>query len=183
MHICLSLFTAFFRVGAFTFGGGYAMLPMLQREIVEKRGWDTEENILEYYAVAQCTPGVIAVNTATFVGYKQKGAIGALCATLGVISPGILIILALSSILRAFSDNLYVQYAFAGIRVAVSALILATVVRLIRKKVKGVTGVLLFCIALLITVLTDWSPIYLVLAAAIVGILLPRLQKKKGGRA
>lgn len=181
MQECLRLFAAFFRIGAFTFGGGYAMLPMLQREVVEKHGWATEEDILDYYAVAQCTPGVIAVNAATFVGYKRRGWIGGLFATLGVISPGVIIIILISSLLKAFGGLTYVQYAFAGIRVAVCALILATVVKLWKKNIKGLRSVVLFIIALLITVLTDLSPVWLVVAAALTGILWPYLAPKKAG--
>ena len=92
MNIYLDLFLTFFRIGALTFGGGYAMLPMFKKELVDKHGWCTEDDILDYYAIAQCTPGVIAVNTASFIGFKKKGVLGAICATVGVVAPSIIII-------------------------------------------------------------------------------------------
>jgi chromate transporter len=119
-----SLFLTFSRIGAFTFGGGYAMIPLIQREASQKRGWVSDEDILEIVAIAESTPGPIAINAATFVGYRVAGIPGAVCATLGVVAPSFLIILAIASVLREFQENLYVQYAFRGIRAAVLALII-----------------------------------------------------------
>ena len=119
MPLLLDLFCAFFRIGLFTFGGGYAMLPLLQREIVEKKKWATEEEMLDYFAVGQCTPGVIAVNTATFVGFKEKKLSGAIFATLGIVSPSLVIITVIAALLSNFAHIAAVQNAFAGIRVAV----------------------------------------------------------------
>ena len=130
MKVIWELYAAFFRIGLLTFGGGYAMLPMLQSEIVEKRKWATEEEVLNYFAVGQCTPGIIAVNTATFIGYKQKKIPGGIVATLGVISPSILIILIIARVLDHYSANLWVAHAFAGVRVAVCALVLSSIVKL-----------------------------------------------------
>ena len=104
MQILWTLYRAFFMIGALTFGGGYAMLPMLEREIVAKHKWATQEEILDYFAIGQCTPGIIAVNTATFVGYKQKGIIGGIVATLGVVSPSIVIIMVIAAVLTNFMD-------------------------------------------------------------------------------
>ena len=131
MKELFDLFWTFCKIGALTFGGGYAMLPLIQREIVENKKWSTEKEILDYYAVGQCTPGVIAVNTATFIGYKLRGIIGGIVATLGVIFPSIVIILIIATFLQNFADLAIVQSAFAGIRVAVVALIITTVVKLI----------------------------------------------------
>ena len=122
MKELFDLFWTFCKIGALTFGGGYAMLPLIQREIVENKKWSTEKEILDYYAVGQCTPGVIAVNTATFIGYKLRGIIGGIVATLGVIFPSIVIILIIATFLQNFADLAIVQSAFAGIRVAVVAL-------------------------------------------------------------
>ena len=115
------LFLTFFKMGAVTFGGGYAMLPILQREVAENKKWSTEEELMDYFAIGQCTPGMIAVNVATFVGYKQKGFSGGLAATLGVITPSMLIITAIAIFLSSFAANPFVIHAFAGIRVCVSA--------------------------------------------------------------
>ena len=117
------LYWAFFQVGIMTFGGGYAMLPMLQRIVVNEKKWADEEEIMDYYAIGQITPGVIAVNTATFIGYKQKKSIGGIAATLGVVSPSIIIILILANIIDQFSDITIVQHAFNGIRIVVCALV------------------------------------------------------------
>ena len=136
MKVLFDLFRAFFTIGALTFGGGYAMLPMLEREIVSKHKWATNEELLNYFAIGQCTPGVIAVNTATFVGYKVKGVIGGIVATLGVVAPSILIITVIAMVLQNFMDIVWVQHAFAGIRVAVCALITISVVKLFKSNVK-----------------------------------------------
>ena len=130
MKELFDLFWTFCKIGALTFGGGYAMLPLIQREIVENKKWSTEKEILDYYAVGQCTPGVIAVNTATFIGFKLKGIVGGIVATLGVIFPSLIIILIIASFLQSFADLSIVQSAFAGIRVAVVALIITTVIKL-----------------------------------------------------
>ena len=115
----VNLFMAFFRIGAFTFGGGYAMLPMLQKEVVEKYHWATEDEIMDYFAIGQCTPGIIAVNTATFVGYKTRGIIGGIIATLSIITPSLIIITLIAAFLQNFADLAIVKYAFNGIRACV----------------------------------------------------------------
>ena len=127
------LFRIFARIGALTFGGGYAMLPMLQRDVVENRGWATEAELMDYYAVGQCTPGAIAVNTAVFVGNKIRGIPGGVAAALGVAAPSLLIILAIALFIRSFSELSLVQYAFAGIRVGVCVLIFNAVRKLVKK--------------------------------------------------
>ena len=130
MKVLLDLYTAWFKMGLFTFGGGYAMLPMIQKEAIEKYHWATEDEIMDYYAVGQCTPGVIAVNTATFVGYKIKGVIGGIVATLGVISPSLIIIFLISSLITNFSSVPVVQNALNGIQVAVCVLMLKAIINL-----------------------------------------------------
>ncbi len=164
------LYTAFFRIGAFTFGGGYAMLPMLERECVEKHAWAKQEELLNYFAIGQCTPGVIAVNTATFVGCSQRGALGAAIATLGVVTPSILIILAIASLLANFAHIPAVQHAFAGIRVAVAVLICNAVVKLYKSSVKGGWDVALCVAAFACVAFFKLSPVYVVLGAALVGV-------------
>ena len=171
MGMCLELFSAFFRVGLFTFGGGYAMLPLLERECVEKKKWTTREELLDYFAIGQCTPGIIAVNTATFVGCKKKGFWGGLSATLGVVSPSIIIISLIAALLQNFAKIPAVINAFAGIRVAVCVLILNSVVKLWKSSVKDALTLGVFlAVFLLSVILTGENPILFVLAAALLGI-------------
>ena len=181
MKTILKLFLAFARRGLFTFGGGYAMLPMIQREIVETRKWATEEEIMNYYAVGQCTPGVIAVNTATFVGRKVAGIKGAISATLGVIFPSVVIITVIAAFIRNFLEYEAVSNALAGINVAVSVLVINAVITLWKKGVKNIFGIGMFIFAFLFTLLTDFSPIFVVLIAIISGILYGKFAEKKGG--
>lgn len=182
MKIFLELFMSFFRIGALTFGGGYAMLPMFKKELVEKRGWCTEEEILDYYAIAQCTPGVIAVNTASFVGFKKKGVLGAIAATLGVVSPSIIIITVIAAFINHFADNQYVKHAFAGIRVAVCALVAVTVYGLFKKNVKGVLTALLAVGAFALTFFLGISPVIAVIVSAAAGIIAGVAGAKKGSK-
>ncbi len=166
------LFVSFFKVGVLTFGGGYAMLPMLQREVVERRGWITEEQILDCYAIGQCTPGVIAVNTATFVGSLQAGPLGAAFATLGVIFPSLLIITALAGVIRRISHLEAVRHAFAGIRVAVSVLVGQAVVRLWSKGVKKPAAIGACLAALVLSAFLGVGPVWIVAAAVVAGLAL-----------
>ena len=184
MKELFSLFAAFARIGAVTIGGGYAMLPMLEREIVERRGWATKEEIIDYFAVGQCTPGVIAVNTATFVGYKNKKIPGGIFATAGVITPSILFILILAVLLGNFMDNPYVQHAFRGINVAVAALVVNAVWKMAKSGVKDwFTAVLaLGCAALIL--FTDISTVFVVVGAGVLALIYTfckaRLVRKGG---
>ena len=146
------LFLAFARVGVMTFGGGYAMIPILEREIVDRHGWATEEELMDYYAVGQCTPGVIAVNTATFIGYKVAGTVGGIVATLGVIFPSVVIITVIAGILTNFADVPAVKSAFAGIRVCVCVLIFNAVLKLWKKAVVDKITLALFLGVFLLSV-------------------------------
>ena len=170
MSLLLKLFFAFFKIGLFTFGGGYAMLPMLQREVVDRYGWATEEDILDYYAIAQCTPGVIAVNTATFVGTKMKGTLGGAVSTLAVVTPSLIIITAISTVLQSFASYPVVQHALAGIRVAVAALVVSSVFKIYKKSVKGALANAVFAASLVLVFLLGLSPVWIVVAAAVLGI-------------
>ena len=170
------LFYTFATVGVTTFGGGYAMLPALQREVVEKRGWATEEEVMDWYAIGQCTPGVIAVNTATFVGQKQKGVLGGIAATLGVVFPSLVIITIIAAFIRNFADLPAVQNAFAGIRACVCVLILNAVVKLWKKSVVDWKAFLIFAVVFLGSVFFDLSPVLYVLAAALAGVVIKRLE-------
>ena len=172
MNKYLDVFISFAKVGVMTFGGGYAMLPILQREVVENKAWATDEELTDYYAIGQCTPGVIAVNTATFVGTKVKGALGGAVATVAVVCPSLIIITLISSVLKNFSEIEIVQHAFAGIRVAVGVLIIGSVWKLYKKGVKGALANGIFAAALLLVALMDISPVWVVLAALLLGIVL-----------
>ena len=136
MNEYLQLFLVFAQVGVCTFGGGYAMLPILQREVVDKRGWCTEDELADYFAIGQCTPGVIAVNTATFVGSKRKGIPGGIVATLGMVFPSVVIITLIAAFLRNFAHIPAVGHAFVGVRAAVVALIASSVLKLAKTTVK-----------------------------------------------
>lgn len=171
MQKFMELYWAFFRIGGFTFGGGMAMLPMLKREVVEKYHWSTEEDLLDIYAIGQCTPGIIAVNTATYIGYQQKGVLGSIFATLGMISPSILIISLIATILKSFIDLPIVLHALSGIRIVVCALMLQTVYSLARAGIKNKLGLLIFLAGFLIATFTPVPTILLVVAAAVIGIV------------
>ena len=161
------LFSSFARIGGFTFGGGYAMLPMLQKEVVEKRQWATEDEMLDYFAIGQCTPGVIFINTATFIGYKQKGIPGAIAATVGSVFPSLCIVMFIAAVLKNFAELAVVQHAFAGIRVVVSVLILNAVMGLRKKSIVDKLCVVIAAASFLVSVWVDISPVWIVLAAAI----------------
>ncbi len=172
MKKLLQLFWAFFKVGLFTFGGGYAMLPMLQRETVDHFHWVTEEELLDYFAIGQCTPGVIAVNTATFLGCKLAGTLGGAVATFAVVLPSVIIITIISTLLRSFSSYEVVQHAFGGIRVAVGALIVVSVWKLYKKGVKGALANCIFAASLLLIAVAGVSPVWIVLSAVVLGVIL-----------
>ena len=180
MHILLDMFLTFAKVGVMTFGGGYAMLPILQREVVDNKGWATEEELMDYYAIGQCTPGIIAVNTATFIGQKFKGNVGAIVASLGVVFPSVVIISLLAGVIEAFSHLTLVQHAFGGIRICVCVLILNSVVKLYKKAVVDKATLAIFLLVVLGSSLLDLSPVLFVIGAAAAGIFL---QKKGGGEA
>ncbi|MBQ6835394.1 MAG: chromate transporter [Lachnospiraceae bacterium] len=178
MNKLLDLFFTFARIGGLTFGGGYAMLPMLQKEVVEKRKWATEEEIMDYYAIGQCTPGIIAVNTATFVGQSTAGIAGGIFATLGVVFPSLIIITLIAAFLQNFADLAIVQNAFAGIRVCVCVLVFNAVVKLWKKSVVDKKTLVVFLIVMLGSYFTDITPTVFVVLAGIAGILLKNMEAK-----
>ena len=179
MKLLIDMFLTFAKVGVMTFGGGYAMLPILQREVVENKGWATEEELMDYYAIGQCTPGVIAVNTATFIGQKNNGLTGAIAATAGVVFPSLVIISLLAGVIEAFSHIVWVQNAFGGIRVCVCVLIANAVVKLYKKAVVDKITLIIFLIVTLGSTLLDLSPVIFVVCAAVAGIILKGMEGKK----
>lgn len=172
------LFITFAKMGVLTFGGGMAMLPILQREVVETKRWATEDEIVDYFAIGQCTPGIIAVNTATFVGQKRKGISGGIVATLGVVFPSLIIITILAGLINNFSDVAWVQNAFAGIQVCVCVLIFNAVLKLLKKSVVDKWTGAIFVLVLLGGVFLNISPVWFILVAAVLGILLKNLEVK-----
>ena len=180
MKELMNLFWTFCRIGGLTFGGGYAMLPMLQKEVVETHKWATEQELLDYYAVGQATPGVIAVNTATFIGYKEKGILGAIFATSGVVFPALIIIMSIAGFIDSFSDLNIVQHAFSGIRVAVGVLILNALVNLVKGSVKDILGIILFVATFIISIFFNISVVYIVVASALIGIISDFVNRKRG---
>ena len=180
MNEYLELFLTFAKLGVMTFGGGMAMLPILQREVVEDRHWATEEELVDYYAIGQCTPGIIAVNTATFVGQKRKGALGGIVATLGMVFPSLVIISILAGLITNFSSVTWVQDAFAGIQVCVCVLIFNAVVKLLKKSVIDKRTSVIFLLVMIGSTLLNLSPVWFVLLAALAGIVLKNLE---GGAA
>ena len=179
MKQLLELYTAFLKIGAVTFGGGYAMLPIIQRDIVEKRGWATKEEIADYYAIGQCTPGIIAINTATFVGYKQKGISGGIIATLGFVTPALLIITVIAALLTNFAHISLVQNAFAGIRVCVCILILNAIINLWKNSVTDAPSLIIFLAVAALSILFSASPALMVIIAGAAGIVINTIKHSR----
>ena len=177
------LFWTFAKMGVMTFGGGYAMLPILQREVVEKKGWATTEELTAYYAIGQCTPGIIAVNTATFIGYKYKGVPGGILATLGVVAPSIVIITVIAAFLTNFADIPVVQHALVGVNACVVALIASSVIKLGKSTIKDAVTSAIFLAALVLAFFVGLSPVILIVCAGVVGYVARRLVKLSGGGA
>lgn len=189
MNIFLDLFLTFSKIGAFTFGGGYAMISLIDHECVEKRQWLTSEELMDMTVVAESTPGPIAINCATFAGYKKAGFMGALVASLGMTLPSFIIILFISGILEHFLSNEIVAKAFSGIRIAVAVLIIRAAVKMIGKMLKSkknALGIVLTAVFFL-TLLTlnilgiHFSTIYFILIAGVIGIIMAYIPHKKVG--
>ena len=166
------LFLTFARIGGLTFGGGYAMLPMLQKEVVENKGWARAEEIMDYYAISQCLPGIIAVNTATFIGQKHRGIRGGVAAALGVVFPSLVIIIIIAAFIGNFAHLGAVRNAFAGIKVCVCVLIFNAVFKLWKKAVVDWRALIIFFAVFLGASFTALSPIRFVLFSALAGILI-----------
>ena len=166
------LFITFFKIGAVTFGGGYAMLPFLERELVEKKKWSTSEELLDYYAISQVTPGVIAVNVSTFVGFKKKGIPGGIFATLGMVTPSLIIISVIAVFIQNFEHILWVQKALSGINVAVAALLTYAVVNFAKKTIKKWWHVIFYLASFCLMYFLKVNTVIIVISAAILGVLI-----------
>ncbi|MEG2814156.1 MAG: chromate transporter [Oscillospiraceae bacterium] len=179
MKLIFELFLEFFKIGAFTFGGGYAMLSIIQREVVENKKWSTDDEVLDMFAIAEATPGVIAINTATFVGYKIAGFWGAFFATLGVALPAFIIIVLITLFLIPFMSNKWVGYAFQGLRVGIIVLIFNAAMKLGKVNSKCAFNFILTAIAFLIASFTNINVIFVLIAGLIVGIVYTIFMKKE----
>ncbi|MBE6799306.1 MAG: chromate transporter [Ruminococcaceae bacterium] len=169
--LALQLFAAFFKIGLFTFGGGYAMIPLIQREVVEKKKWVTDDDILEIIAIAESTPGPIAINSATFIGFKVCGFWGSFFATLGVVLPSFLIILAISNVLKEFSDLKPIKYAFNGIRAGVLALIVKSLYTMYKKVKKNVFAYIVMGLSFVLTAFLDINVLIVIIGCGVAGII------------
>lgn len=176
MNILWELYTTFVKIGLMTFGGGYAMLPILEREVVDKKKWATSEEILDYYAIGQSTPGIIAINTATFCGYKLAKNMGGVVASLGFITPSIIIITIISSFLKNFSHIAVIGHAFAGIRIGVCALVLYSVIKMLKKNANSVGKFSVFFLTFLAIAVFKISPVIIVIGVGLLGIILGRIR-------
>ncbi|MBQ7970525.1 MAG: chromate transporter [Treponema sp.] len=174
-----TIYFAFFKVGAFTFGGGLAMMPMLQKELIEKKQWLTEEELIDYYAVGQSTPGIIAVNVATFVGYKHAGILGGIFGTLGIISPSLIIIMILANLINSISDYPIVQKALTGINVAVAALLTSVIINFAKKTIKNVWNAIFMLISFLLIFALKVPSFIVILFGLATGIILTFIHKNK----
>ena len=172
MKILIDLFITFAKIGAVTFGGGYAMLPILQREIVENKHWGTDEELADYYAIGQCTPGVIAVNVATFIGRKTAGNPGGIIATTGVVFPSLVIITLLAGVIQAYSSLEWVAHAFAGVRVCVCVLIFNAVIKLFAKAIIDAKTLCIYLLVLAGALFLNISPVVFVILAGLAGVFL-----------
>ena len=176
------VFLSFFKIGAFTFGGGYAMIPLIQNEAVEQRHWVTDDDILEVVAIAESTPGPIAINSATFVGYKAAGVLGSVCATLGVVLPSFVVILALSFVLRQFHELEAVRYAFFGIRAGVLALLVKALWTMYQKSPKGWVSYVVMAASFVLTAIFDVNVIFVIIGCAVFGVASSFYLKRRGSK-
>ena len=179
----LNLYFSFAKIGTFTIGGGLAMMPMMQAELIEKRKWITDEELIDYYAVGQSTPGIVAVNVATFVGYKQMGIIGGIFATLGMVTPSLVIIMILAGLINSINDFPIIQKALKGINVAVAALLTSTIINFMKKTIKKFTNAIFMLISFLLVFVLKLPSFWIILFALLIGVVLTYKEKKKAAAA
>ena len=187
MNELLELYWTFAKIGCVTFGGGYAMLPILERELAEKRNWTNMDELRDYFSIGQCTPGIIALNVSTFIGEKRKGVTGALAATMGLLTGPIVIILIIAAFLTNFAQLEVIQHAFAGIRVCVCVLIVQAVLRLWKKSVVDPFTFVLYLIIFVLNAFSGVLPVkipaaVLVIIAGVVGIAASMMKNRKAGK-
>ena len=173
------IFVTFFKIGAFTFGGGYAMIPLIQREAVDHRKWVTEDDILDIVAIAESTPGPIAINSATFVGYRAAGVLGSAAATFGVVLPSFVIILALSFVLQQFQEVRAVQYAFRGIQAGVLALLFKALWTMYKKAPKGWAAYVVMAGSFVATAVLNINVLFVIIGCAVFGLVTAMLAERR----
>ena len=187
MNELLELYITFVQIGCVNFGGGYAMLPLLERELVDKRHWTTMDDLRDYFSIGQCTPGIIALNVSTFIGEKKAGVAGALCATAGFLTGPIIIILVIASFLSNFADLPVVQHAFAGIRVCVCVLIVQAVMRLWKKSIVDAFTLVLYLVIFVLNAFSSVLPVkvpaaVLVICAGVIGVVMSMRHRKEADK-
>ncbi len=175
----LEIYLTFAKIGTFTIGGGLAMMPMMQRELIQKRNWITEEDLIDYYAVGQSTPGIVAVNVSTFVGYKQLGILGGIIATLGMITPSLVIITILAKMINSIDQFPIVQKALKGINVAVAALLTSVIINFTKKTIKNIVNAIFMCIGFILVFFLKVPSFYIIIGAIILGIIISVINQKK----
>lgn len=168
---CFEIFIMFFRIGGFTLGGGYAMLPLIEREVVDNKKWLSKEEILDMYAIIQSVPGIIAINSSVFIGFKKAGIKGAFFAALGVTLPSFLVILLIAHLLLGLRDNIYMQKIFTGIRAGVTALVLVTAIRLAKSALKGYYSILIAIVSFVLIAFLNIHPIFTIIAGGFLGLI------------
>ena len=180
----VELLLTFLKMGCITFGGGYAMIPVVERELIKKKGWITMEEVMDYYTIAQITPGIIAVNLSTFIGCKQKGLLGGIIATLGFVFPGVALVILASFFIRNIEEHPVAVHAFTGIRIAVGALILDTVIKMAKGVFKDAAAIVIYLIAFALSFIWGISPMIIVLGSGIAGFFVYRsvIEKKDGDK-
>ena len=179
MKKLLSLFLTFFKIGAFTFGGGHAMIPLIQKEAVENKGWVTDDDILEIIAIAESTPGPVAINSATFVGYRTAGFFGSVCATFGVVLPSFLIILTIASVLNNFMEIAPVKYAFQGINAGVLALLFKALWNMYKKSPKGWVSYVVMGGSFLLTAIFKVNIFFVIAGCAVFGLVTALVAERR----
>ncbi|MGB4984417.1 MAG: chromate transporter [Erysipelotrichaceae bacterium] len=179
MNIFVDMFLVFFKIGLFTFGGGYSMLPIIKKEVVDDKKWISMEEVMDFYAISQCTPGVIAINTSVFIGNHIKNFWGGVFCSLGVITPSVIIIILIASFISNFNDIIYVQLMFNGIRIAVSALIVNATIIMYKKGVVDIYSFFIFVASFISLYYFEISPIIIVFLFAIIGVVISILKSRK----
>ena len=179
----VELYLAFLKIGAFTFGGGLAMMPIMQRELIEKRGWLTDEELIDYFAIGQSTPGIIAVNVATFVGYKRLGVLGGIIGTLGVVTPSWVIIMILAGAISSVDKYPVAQKALKGINVAVAALLTSVIVKFSKKTIKSVWNAVLMLTAFALIYFFKVQSVWIIIASLVIGCLITMYKQKMAAKA
>ena len=180
LKLCLQLFLTFLKIGAVTFGGGYAMIPIIENEITDKKGWISSEDLLEVVAISETTPGPIAICAATFIGYKIAGILGAFCATFGVVLPSFIIIYIISLFLRAFEELQVIKYAFFGIRAGILALLMKAVISMFKKAPKNIVAYLIMAASFIAVAIFSANVIIVILSAAVIGLAATLIARKAG---